>query len=86
MSSDLKVGRSIEGVLGPVGPLVGGVMLTQAALDHLVACGGAVIFIGSVHSQRAFPGASPYADRVQTGVLVDAAPVRRGCFGGAVFG
>ena len=36
-------------------------MLTQAALSHLVAARGAVIFIGSVHSQRAFPGASPYA-------------------------
>ena len=37
------------------------IMLTQAALPHLVAGRGAVIFIGSVHSQRAFPGASPYA-------------------------
>lgn len=41
--------------------VVGAIMLTQAALDHLVAAAGAVIFIGSVHSQRAFPGASPYA-------------------------
>lgn len=41
--------------------VVGAMMLTQAALDHLVAARGAVIFIGSVHSQRAFPGASPYA-------------------------
>lgn len=41
--------------------VVGGIMLTQAALAHLVAAAGAVIFIGSVHSQRAFPGASPYA-------------------------
>ena len=37
------------------------IMLTQAALPHLLAARGAVIFIGSVHSQRAFPGASPYA-------------------------
>jgi NAD(P)-dependent dehydrogenase (short-subunit alcohol dehydrogenase family) len=41
--------------------VVGAMMLTQAALDHLVASQGAVVFIGSVHSQRAFPGASPYA-------------------------
>lgn len=36
-------------------------MLTQAALPHLVETSGAVILLGSVHSQRAFPGASPYA-------------------------
>lgn len=41
--------------------VVGAMMLTQAALDHLRAAEGAVIFMGSVHSQRAFPGASPYA-------------------------
>ena len=41
--------------------VIGALMLTQAALDLLVAAGGAVVFIGSVHSQRAFPGASPYA-------------------------
>jgi 3-oxoacyl-[acyl-carrier protein] reductase len=41
--------------------VVGGVMLTQAALPHLVASSGCVIFMGSVHSQRAFPGAAPYA-------------------------
>ena len=39
--------------------VVAGMMLTQRALDHLVAAQGAVIFVGSVHSQRAFPGASP---------------------------
>ncbi len=41
--------------------VVGGMMLTQTALPHLVAARGAVVFMGSVHSQRAFPGASPYA-------------------------
>lgn len=41
--------------------VVGGVMLTQAALDLLGASSGCVIFVGSVHSQRAFPGAAPYA-------------------------
>ncbi len=41
--------------------VIGGIMLTQAALPHLVDASGCVIFIGSTHSQRAFPGASPYA-------------------------
>lgn len=41
--------------------VVAGVMLAQASLDHLVASSGCIVFIGSVHSQRAFPGASPYA-------------------------
>lgn len=41
--------------------VVGGILVTQAALDHLVASAGAVVFVGSVHSQRAFPGAAPYA-------------------------
>jgi NAD(P)-dependent dehydrogenase (short-subunit alcohol dehydrogenase family) len=41
--------------------VVAAMMLTQRALDHLVAATGAVVFLGSVHSQRAFPGASPYA-------------------------
>ena len=41
--------------------VVAAMMLTQAALEHLRAARGVVIFVGSVHSQRAFPGASPYA-------------------------
>ncbi len=41
--------------------VVGALMLTQAALGPLRASGGAVILLGSIHSQRAFPGASPYA-------------------------
>jgi NAD(P)-dependent dehydrogenase (short-subunit alcohol dehydrogenase family) len=41
--------------------VVAGMMLTQASLPALTESRGAVIFIGSVHSQRAFPGASPYA-------------------------
>jgi NAD(P)-dependent dehydrogenase (short-subunit alcohol dehydrogenase family) len=41
--------------------VVAGIMLTQAALAHLRSSRGAVIFVGSVHSQRAFPGVSPYA-------------------------
>ena len=41
--------------------VVGAMMLTQAALPHLEVARGAIVFLGSVHSQRAFPGASPYA-------------------------
>lgn len=41
--------------------VVAAIMLTQAALPHLAMARGAVVFVGSVHSQRAFPGASPYA-------------------------
>jgi 3-oxoacyl-[acyl-carrier protein] reductase len=41
--------------------VVAAMMLTQAAVEHLRVSKGAVIFMGSVHSQRAFPGASPYA-------------------------
>lgn len=36
-------------------------LLTGVALPHLRARRGAVVFFGSVHTQRAFPGASPYA-------------------------
>lgn len=41
--------------------VVGAMMLTQQALPQLVTAKGCVVFMGSVHSQRAFPGASPYA-------------------------
>lgn len=41
--------------------VVAAMMLSQVALDQLVARRGAIVFVGSVHSQRAFPGASPYA-------------------------
>jgi 3-oxoacyl-[acyl-carrier protein] reductase len=36
-------------------------LLTGSALDALRASKGSVIVFGSVHTQRAFPGASPYA-------------------------
>jgi 3-oxoacyl-[acyl-carrier protein] reductase len=36
-------------------------LLTGLALPHLRERHGAVVFFGSVHTQRAFPGASPYA-------------------------
>lgn len=41
--------------------VIGALMLTQAALPALIDSQGSVIFMGSTHSQRAFPGASPYA-------------------------
>lgn len=41
--------------------VVGPMLLTGAAVPHLADREGAVIFIGSVHTRRAFPGASPYA-------------------------
>ncbi len=41
--------------------VVGPMQLTGAALPALRAARGNVILFGSVHTQRAFPGASPYA-------------------------
>ena len=41
--------------------VVAGMALTGLATPHLEKRGGAVLFIGSVHTRRAFPGASPYA-------------------------
>jgi NAD(P)-dependent dehydrogenase (short-subunit alcohol dehydrogenase family) len=38
-----------------------GMLLTGLATPHLERRGGAVIFVGSIHTRRAFPGASPYA-------------------------
>jgi 3-oxoacyl-[acyl-carrier protein] reductase len=40
---------------------IGPLLLTGLALPYLRDRSGAVIFFGSVHTQRAFPGASPYA-------------------------
>jgi len=41
--------------------VVGAMLLTGAATSQLAAREGAVIFLGSVHTRRAFPGASAYA-------------------------
>ena len=41
--------------------VIGGMMLSGLAVPHLEQTAGSIIFIGSVHTQRAFPGASPYA-------------------------
>lgn len=41
--------------------VVGAMMLTGLAVPHLAATRGSVLFVGSSHTRRAFPGASPYA-------------------------
>jgi 3-oxoacyl-[acyl-carrier protein] reductase len=41
--------------------VVGGMMLCKQARPHLVGSRGCIVFVGSVHTQRAFPDASPYA-------------------------
>ena len=41
--------------------VVAGMMLVGVAKPHLAATQGCALFVGSVHTQRAFPGASPYA-------------------------
>lgn len=41
--------------------VIAAMMLTGLAVPHLARTKGAVIFLGSVHTRRAFPGASPYA-------------------------
>jgi 3-oxoacyl-[acyl-carrier protein] reductase len=41
--------------------VIGPMVLTGLAVPYLARTHGAVIFIGSVHTRRAFPGASPYA-------------------------
>lgn len=41
--------------------VIGPMMLTGLATPHLEQRGGSVVFIGSVHNRRAFPGVSPYA-------------------------
>ena len=41
--------------------VVAGMMLVQAGLPYLVARRGCVVFMSSVYTTRAFPGAAPYA-------------------------
>jgi 3-oxoacyl-[acyl-carrier protein] reductase len=41
--------------------VIGPIMLTKLCTPHLAERAGAVVFFGSVHTTRAFPGASPYA-------------------------
>lgn len=41
--------------------VVAGMMLSGECQPHLVASEGAIVFLGSIHNRRAFPGVSPYA-------------------------
>jgi 3-oxoacyl-[acyl-carrier protein] reductase len=41
--------------------VVSAMMLSSIAVPHLEKTQGSIIFIGSTHTRRAFPGASPYA-------------------------
>lgn len=41
--------------------VVAAMLLTGLAVPHLAARKGAVVFLGSIHNRRAFPGAAPYA-------------------------
>ncbi len=41
--------------------VIAGMLLTGLAVPHLIKTQGAVLFVGSIHVRRAFPGASPYA-------------------------
>ncbi len=41
--------------------VISGMMLSQLAVPALAARQGAIIFLGSIHTRRAFPGAAPYA-------------------------
>ena len=41
--------------------VIAGMMLSGLAVPHLEKTQGAIIFLGSTHTRRAIPGASPYA-------------------------
>lgn len=41
--------------------VISGMMLSSSAVPHLEKTQGAIIFLGSIHNRRAYPGASPYA-------------------------
>lgn len=41
--------------------VISGMMLASMAVPLLEATHGAIIFLGSIHNRRAYPGASPYA-------------------------
>ena len=41
--------------------VVGAMMMTGLAVPHLQRVQGSVVFVGSAHTRRAFPGAAPYA-------------------------
>jgi 3-oxoacyl-[acyl-carrier protein] reductase len=41
--------------------VISAMLLTGLCVEHLARNDGAVVFLGSIHNRRAFPGASPYA-------------------------
>ena len=41
--------------------VIAAMMLSSIAVPHLEKTQGAIVFMGSTHTRRAFPGASPYA-------------------------
>jgi 3-oxoacyl-[acyl-carrier protein] reductase len=41
--------------------VISGMMLSSLAVPHLENTHGAILFLGSIHNRRAYPGASPYA-------------------------
>ena len=41
--------------------VIAGMMLSALCLPHLEQRQGAIVFLGSIHNRRAFPGVSPYA-------------------------
>ena len=41
--------------------VIAAMLLTALAVPQMPASGGAVVFLGSIHNRRAFPGVSPYA-------------------------
>jgi 3-oxoacyl-[acyl-carrier protein] reductase len=41
--------------------VVAGMLLSALCLPHLESSRGAIVFLGSIHNRRAFPGAAPYA-------------------------
>lgn len=41
--------------------VIAGMLLSALAVPHLAKRSGAIVFLGSIHTRRAFPGASPYA-------------------------
>lgn len=41
--------------------VISGMMLSSMAVPHLEKSRGAIVFLGSIHNRRAYPGASPYA-------------------------
>jgi len=41
--------------------VISGMMLSSLAVPLLAATKGSIVFLGSIHNRRAYPGASPYA-------------------------